>query len=165
MVLKNIVSKLLPSLKKENTYNYALYLGESGWGNRDLLILLATNGNVQFIGDAHYKYNFDSNGTTINQYYWNKEVSGREYTIPNIDVKSIKKKPKHIQGIDGTDVTAYSIKGDTIRKLWKEEDYDQIPILKELMTYDFNATFGKQLSERNQMRKKKYLERMQVRNE
>ena len=165
MALKNIISKLLLSLKKENIYNYALYLGKSGWGNRDLLILLATNGNVKFIGDAHYKYNFDINGTTINQHYWDREVPGYGYAIPNIDVKSIEKKPKHIIGFDGTEVTAYSIKGDTIRKLWKEEDYDQIPILKELMTYDFNATFGKQLSERNQMRKKKYLERMQVRNE
>ena len=61
MALKNIILKLLPSLKKKDTYNYALYLGESGWGNRDLLILLATKGNVKFIGDAH-KYNFDSNG-------------------------------------------------------------------------------------------------------
>ena len=164
MALKNIILKLLPFLNKENTYNYALYLGEYKWGDCDQLILIATNGNVKFIGDAH-KYNFNLNGTTINQYYWDKEVPGREYTIPNIDVKSIKKKPKHILGFDGTYVTAFSIKGDTIRRLWKEVYYDQIPILNELLTYDFNATFGKQLSERNQMRKKKYLERMQVRNE
>lgn len=150
MALKNIISKLLPSLKKENTYNYALYLGESGWGNRDLLILLDINGNAKFIGDAHYKYNFDLNGTIIDQCYWDKEVPGREYTIPNINVKSIEKKPKHITGFDGTEVTAYIIKGDTIRKLWKEEDYDQILILKEVLAYDYKATFGK-----NTMRNKK----------
>ena len=147
MALKNIIFKLLPSLKKENTYNYALYLGASGWGNRDLLILLDTNGNVKFIGDAHYKYNFNLNGTTIDQCYWEKEVPGSEYTIPNIDVKSIEKKPKHIIGFDGTEVTAYSIKGDTIRKLWKEEYYDQILILKELLAYDYKATFGRNASE------------------
>ncbi len=147
MALKNIISKLLPSLRKENTYNYALYLGKSGWGNRDLLILLDTNGNAKFIGDAHYKYNFDLSGTTINQYYWNKEVPGRKYTIPNINVKSIKKKPKYIPGFDGPEVIAYSIKGDTISRLWKEEDYGQIQILKELLAYDYKATFGKDASE------------------
>ena len=147
MALKNIILKLLPFFKKENIYNYALYLGKSGWGNRDLLILLDTNGNVKFIGDAHYKYNFDIKGTIIDQCYWDKEVPGREYTIPNIDVKSIEKKPKHILGFDGTEVTAYSIKGDAIRKLWKEEDYDQMPILKELMAYDYKATFGKNVNE------------------
>ena len=147
MALKNIVSKLSLSLKKKDTYNYALYLGESGWGNRDLLILLATNGNVKFIGDAHYKYNFDINGTSINQHYWNREVPGHGYAIPNIDVKSIEKKPKHILGFDGTEVTAYSIKGDAISQLWKEMDYDQMPILKELMAYDYKATFGKNASE------------------
>ncbi len=147
MALKNIILKLLHSIKKETTYNYALYLGESGWGNRDLLILLATNGNVKFIGDAHYKYNFDINGTTINQHYWDREVPGHGYAIPNIDVKSIEKKPKHILGFDGTEVIAYSINGNTISQLWKEEDYGQILILKELMAYDYKATFGKNASE------------------
>ena len=147
MALKNIILKLLHSIKKENTYNYALYLGESGWGNRDLLILLATNGNVKFIGDAHYKYNFDINGTTINQHYWDREVPGYGYAIPNIDVKSIEKKPKHILGFDGTEVTAYSIKGDTISQLWKEMDYGQMPLLKELMAYAYKATFGKNANE------------------
>ena len=150
MALTNIISKfiqLLPSLKKEDTYNYALYLGESGWGNHDLLILLATNGNVIFRGDAHYKYNFDINGTTINQHYWDREVPGYGYAIPNIDVKSIEKKPKHILGFDGTEVTAYSIKGDTISQLWKEMDYGQMPILKELMPYAYKATFGKNANE------------------
>ena len=150
MALTNIISKfiqLLPSLKKEDTYNYALYLGESGWGNRDLLILLNTNGNVFFIGNAHYKYNFDINGTTINPHYWDREVPGYGYVIPNIDVKSIEKKPKHILGFDGTEVTAYSIKGDTISQLWKEMDYGQMPILKELMAYDYKATFEKNASE------------------
>lgn len=147
MALKNIILKLLPSLKKGNTYNYALYLGESGWGNCDLLILLATNGNVKFIGDAHYKHNFDINGTTINQYYWDKEVPGRKYAIPNIDVKSIKKKPKYIPGFDGPEVIAYSIKGDIISQLWKESDYGQIQILKALLSYDYKATFGKNANE------------------
>lgn len=147
MALKDIILKLLPSLKKGNTYNYAFYLGESGWGNFDQLILLDTNGNVKFIGDAHYKYNFDINGTIIDQCYWDKEVPGRKYTIPNIDVKSIKKKPKYIPGFDGPEVIAYSIKGDTISQLWKEYDYGQILILKELQAYAYKASFGKNASE------------------